>query len=149
MLTSIQVGPNAKDLVSVFDISNLEDIKPMNYAAKSNNLKQYMGKRFVITGPETMLTEVAVSIADGYQKGDKLESYCSSEWVACSSVANHLVMTASPADKKASMQHFIQALNEMTFTSNAGAGPRTIEVQATTASGKAGEVLKFTLNVSD
>lgn len=149
MLTAIEIGADAHDLVSVFDISNLNDIKRVTHVAKSNGVKQHVGKRFVITGPETMLTEVSVSIADGYQKGDKLESYCSSEWLACSSVANFLIITASPADKKASMQHFTQALNEMTFTSNAGAGPRTIEVQATTASGKAGEVLKFTLNVSD
>lgn len=149
ILTAIEIGNDAHDLVSVFDISDLNDIKRVTHVAKSNGVKQHVGKRFVITGPETMLTEVSVSIADGYQKGDKLESYCSSEWLACSSVANFLVITASPADKKTSMQHFIQALNEMTFTSDAGAGARTIEVQATTASGKAGEVLKFTLNVSD
>lgn len=139
----------SKSVISVFDSSDLNSLKQFNFIAKSNSVKQHTGKQFFLSSSEDSLQEVKIQIGSGYKNADKLESYCTPQAVACTSLGQYLVISGAKTGNTAPIQDFVQALNEMTFKTNAGAGKRIIEITATTANGVVGDTLKFTLNVSD
>lgn len=140
--------PN-KTMLSVIDVSNLDEIKVFPFAAKNNDIKQHVGKRFALMSPEANIKEVKVKIANGYQNGDAVESYCSSPAVACATIANYLIISGAKSSGASPVQDFILALNEMTFRTSATAGKRVLEIQVTAESGMKSDVLQFSINVAD